>query len=247
MQSMLTPLRGTSWMGAVAVSLCLCLAANVAGAAGKADKPAQPDHSHVNVSVVVPPGEASGSGDALGIYAVQLVPCEAAVSLGATIGATVITTVGEVASRLLGVFVSVAHANHRERFDGQGAAEFGKRIALDTAATTQVGVLLAPIKRFCNVQLVLARLPAKNGQLELPFSLRLSSSSSPPVTLNYRQDIRIALDKPWVSDGHDAKLKITLRPRGAQAMLQLPDMEEGERMQRIVVRLSADAQASIGR
>ena len=36
---------------------------------------AEPDHVHVAVEIVVPRDEASGAGDALGLYALQLLPC----------------------------------------------------------------------------------------------------------------------------------------------------------------------------
>ena len=228
----------SDWFKSVALALALGVSANVAAAA-------KPDHVHVSVTVVVPSGESSGVGDALGIYALQLVPCEGTEPRAERTRDAVVATLSRVAERLLGLFVGVAHANHRERFDGLAQAEFGKRIALDIAAKTEVGVLVAPIKRFCSVELVLARLSAKSGQPEVPYSLRLSSGSGSQVTLDFRQDINVPLDKPWAADGQDAKLALTLRPRRAQAVLQMHGIEAGERMQRVALRLAADADATI--
>ena len=232
-------MRTPGWFNCVTLVLGLGISANVAAAN-------QPDHAHVSVTVVVPRGETSASGDALGIYALQLLPCEVDAPRAELMRDAMLVTLGSVAERLLGVFVGVAHANHRERFDGLAQAEFGKRVALDVSAKTEVGVLVAPIKRFCSVGLVLARLAAKNGQPEVPYSLRLSSGSGQQVTLDFRQDINVTLDKPWVSTGQDAKLVITLRPRRAHAVFQMQAIEDGERMQRVALRLAADADATIG-
>ena len=207
--------------------------------------PEKPDHTHVNVSVVIARGETSGAGDALGLYALQLVPCDGVAARSEVVRDLVMSAVSGIAERFLGLVVSVAHANHRERFDGPGAAEFGVRVMLDKAQTTEVGILVAPTKRFCSVALVLARLPTTAGRPALPFGLRISSSAEQQSTLDFRQDLRITLDKPWESSGQNSRLTITLRPRRAHAVLQMSGMEDGERMQRIVNRLAADAEATI--
>ena len=212
---------------------------------------AQPDHVHVTVGIVVPPGEASGAGDALGLYALQLLPCAGSTQSSMQTGVLELLRTGAlvVGERALGLLVGVAHANHRERFDGPAAAEFGKRIALDRAATMNVGTLVAPIAQmatYCKVGLVLARLPSKGKEPALPFSLRLSKSPERELVIDFRENIEIPLVKPWTPSGSIAKLTVTLRPQRALQVLDLQGIEDGERMQRAVVSLTAEASASIG-
>ena len=212
---------------------------------------ARPDHVHVTVRIVVPPREASSAGDALGLYALQLLPCASTPQSSTQTGVLerLRTSALVVGERALGLLVGVAHANHRERFDGSAAAEFGKRIALDRAATMNVGTLvapIAPIATYCKVGLVLARLPSKGNVPALPFSLRLSTSPDRELVIGFRENLEIPLAKPWTASGSSAKLTVILRPQRALQVLNLQGIEDGERMQQAVVSLAAEATASIG-
>lgn len=159
---------------------------------------AEPDHVHVSVEFLVPRAEASGTGDALGLYALQLLPCAGSAQRSAqsVAAARLWTSALGVAERAFGVLIGTAHANHRERFDGPAAAEFGKRVALDRAATTMVGTLVAPKAQYCKVGLVLARLPSRGSEPALPFSLRLSKPPDRELVIDFRENIEIALAKP---------------------------------------------------
>ncbi len=208
---------------------------------------APPDHVHVKVEIVVPRAETSGAGDALGLYAVQLLPC--AGSAQSSTQSSVLNRLWASAlvagDRLLGVLVSTAHANHRERFDGPAAAEFGKRVPLDRAATTTVGTLIAPLGTYCKVGLVLARLPSHGKDAALPFALRLSNPAGQVLLIEHREDLEIPLTKPWNASASATKLTVILLPGRALQALGLPNMEEGERMQRAVVSFAKEATASI--
>ena len=208
---------------------------------------AQPDHVHLSVKIVVPHGETSGAGDALGLYALQLLPCVAAAQSATPTGALerLRTSVLVIGERALSLLVGTAHANHRERFDGPASAEFGKRIALDRATTTTVGTLVAPLATYCKVGLVLARLPSRGKEPALPFSLRLSKSPEQALVIDFRENVEIALTKPWIASGSTAKLTVVLRPQRALQVLNVQGIEDGERMQRAVVSLATEASASI--
>ncbi len=208
---------------------------------------AQPDHVHVTVEFVVPRAETSGAGDALGLYALQLLTCADSAQSSTQTGMLERLRAGALVAvdRVLGVLVSTAHANHRERFDGPAAAEFGRRVALDRAANTIVGTLVAPIARYCKVGLVLARLPSQGKEPALPFGLRLSKSPDRVLAIDFRENLEILLAKPWVASGPTAKLTVTLRPQRALQVLDLQGVEDGERMQRAVVSLATEATASI--
>ena len=207
----------------------------------------QPDHIHVTVAIVVPHAENSGAGDALGLYALQLLPCAGSTRSPIQTGTLerLRAAALAVAERVLGALIGTAHANHRERFDGPAAAEFGRRIALDQAATTNVGTLFAPIAQYCTVGLVLARLPSKGNEPALPFSLRLSRPPGQELVIDFRENLEIPLAKPWVASGSTAKLTVALRPQRALQVLDLQGIEDGERMQRAVVSLATEATASI--
>ena len=211
---------------------------------------AQPDHVHLSVKIVVPHGETSGAGDALGLYALQLLPCEPPAQSSRQTGALerLRTSAIAIGERALSLLIGTAHANHRERFDGPASAEFGKRIALDRATTTSVGTLVAPMATqatYCKVGLVLARLPSRGKEPALPFSLRLSKSPEQALVIDFRENVEIALTKPWVASGSTAKLTVVLRPQRALQVLNVQGIEDGERMQRAVVSLAAEASASI--
>ena len=194
------------------------------------------------------PGEdTSGVGDALGIYALQLLPCAGSAQGPTRTGALgpLRAKVRVIGERALDVLVGVAQANHRERFDGPAAAEFGKRLALDRAATTTLGTLVAPLAQYCKVGLVLARLPSQGAERALPFSLRLSKASDQVLVIDFRENLEIALTRPWAARGAAARLTIVLRPKRALHALTMSGLEEGERMQRTVVSLATEATASI--
>ncbi len=217
------------------------------GATALTSSAAQSDHVHVTVEFVVPRAEAGGVGDALGLYAMQLLTCAGSAQRSTETSTLERLRAGALAAgeRVLGMLVSTAHANHRERFDGPAAAEFGMRVALDHAATTIVGALVAPIARYCKVGLVLARLPSQGKEPALPFSLRLSKSPDRVLAIDFRENLEIPLAKPWVASGSTAKLTIALRPQRALQVLDLHGIEDGERMQRAVVSLATEATASI--
>ena len=208
---------------------------------------ASPDHVHLSVRIVVPHGETSGAGDALGLYALQLLPCATSAQSSTQTGALerLRANAWVVGERALGLMIGIAHANHRERFDGPASAEFGKRIALDRAATTTVGTLAVPLARYCKAGLVLACLPSQGKNPALPFSLRLSKLAERELVIDFRENIEIALAKPWVASGSAAKLTLVLRPQRALLGLNLQGIEDGERMQRAVVNLATEASASI--
>ena len=208
---------------------------------------AEPDHVHVAVEIVVPRDEASGAGDALGLYALQLLPCTGSAQSSTQAGALgrLQAHAQGVGERVLGLLVGTVHANHRERFDGPAAAEFGRRVALDRAATTHVGTLVAPLVRYCRVGLVLARLPSQGKEAALPFSLRLSKPFGQALIIDFRENLEIPLAKPWAAGGLTAKLTVVLRPRRALQVLNLQGIDDGERMQRAVFSLATDATASI--
>lgn len=208
---------------------------------------AQPDHVHVTVEIVVPRAETSGVGDALGLYALQLLPCA-----GSAQNSTQTGTLERLRARallagerVLDALIGTAHANHRERFNGPAAAEFGKRVALDRAATTMVGILIAPIAQYCKVSLVLARLPSQGKEPALPFSLRLSKPPDRELVIDFREDLDIPLAQPWVASGSTATLTVVLRPQRALRVLNMQGIEDGERMQHAVVSLATEATASI--
>ena len=212
---------------------------------------AQPDHVHLSVKIVVPHGETSGAGDALGLYALQLLPCVASTQSSTQTGALerLQTSALGIGERALGLLINTAHANHRERFDGPASAEFGKRIALDRAASTNVGTLVAPLATlvtYCKVGLVLARLPSHGKDPALPFSLRLSKSPEQALVIDFRENIEVPLVKPWIASGSTAKLTVVLRPQRALQVLNVQGIEDGERTQRAVVSLATEASASIG-
>ena len=208
---------------------------------------AQPDHVHLSVKIVVPHAETSGAGDALGLYALQLLPCETPAQSSRQTGALerLRTSAQVIGERALSLLVGTAHANHRERFDGPASAEFAKRIALDRATTTTVGTLVAPQATYCKVGLVLARLPSRGKEPALPFSLRLSKSPEQALVIDFRENVEIALAKPWVASGSTAKLTVVLRPQRALQVPNVQGIEDGERMQRAVVSLATEASASI--
>ena len=207
-----------------------------------------PDHVHLAVDIVVPHDETSGAGDALGIYALRLLPCPNSAQQGSTqtgLMERLRTSALVIAERTFGLLIGTAHANHREKFDGPASAEFGKRVALDHAATTRVGTLIAPLSRYCKVSIVLARLPRQGNEPVLPFSLRLSKSPTEALVIDYREDLEIPLSKPWTTDASPAKLSVVLRPRRALQVLNLKGIEDGERMQRAIVSLATEATADI--
>lgn len=205
------------------------------------------DHTHLSVLVEVPAGETSGEGDALGIYAMQLQPCQAspvlkqrAHSNEPTYGWTRM-----VVERLMGALVATAHANHRDRFDGPAEGEFRMRVALDRAGNTSIGELVVPAARYCRVLLTLARLPAAKGLPALENSLRLSMPGAAPLEIAFRESIALTLIKPWVADGTVAQLKFTLRPRAAQALLANQSEDFGALSQRVVSRLTEASSAAV--
>ena len=208
---------------------------------------AQPDHVHVAVEIVVPSGEASGVGDALGLYALQLLPCEGSAQSSRQAGSLerLHASALVVGERALGLLVGMAHANHRERFDGPASAEFGKRVALDRAATTNVGKLIVPLARYCKVGLVLARLPSQGTEPALPFSLRMSKLPHRALVIEFRENLEIPLFRSWAAIGSTAKLTVVLRPQRTLQILNIQGIEDGERMQRAVGSLATEATASI--
>ena len=138
------------------ITLCAVAAIAFTGAA------AAVDHSHVQLSVEVRATDTSASGDALGVYAAQLVPCD--VAAASRLPQDPSGTLQAFAERLFGVIVGTAHANHRDRFAGPAAGEFLKPVALDRAGVTPIGEIVAPVaRRYCQVLLTLARLPAVGG------------------------------------------------------------------------------------
>ena len=174
--------------------ITLCAVAAIAAIAFSGAAPAA-DHSHVQLSVEVRAADTSASGDALGVYAAQLVPCD--VAAASRLPQDQSGTLQAFAERLLGVIVGTAHANHRDRFAGPAAGEFLKRVALDRAGVTPIGELVAPAARYCQVLLTLARLPAVGGTPELPFSLRLSTSAGVRSSSIFANHSRLI----WINHG----------------------------------------------
>lgn len=200
------------------------------------------DHSHVQLLLEVGAADASASGDALGVYAAQLLPCEAAATSG---------LLGQpdpwriAAERLLGLLVGTAHANHRERFDGPASGEFMKRVALDRAGMTPIGEIVAPAARYCGVQLTLARLPVVGAVSALPFSLRLSTAAGNQIQLDFRESLTVNFDKPWFANGRSARLVIVLHPRSAAALIAGTMDDFGATSQRVVAQLAKASSAHI--
>lgn len=205
------------------------------------------DHTHLTVVVEVPAGEASGEGDALGVYAVQLQPCLA--SSGLTSRADPQEPTFSLArftvERLLSVLVGTAYANHRDRFDGPAASEFRTRVALDRPGNTTLGELVVPPARYCRVLLTLARLPTAKGLPALENSLRLSAPGAAPLEIAFRESIALSLSKLWVADGAAAQLKITLRPRATQSLLAQQSEDFGVLSQRVMTRLTEASSAAV--
>lgn len=214
------------------ITLCAVAAIAFTGAA------AAVDHSHVQLSVEVRATDTSASGDALGVYAAQLVPCD--VAAASRLPKDQSGSLHAFTERLLGVMVATAYANHRERFAGPAAGEFLKRVALDRADVSPIGEIVAPAARYCRVLLTLARLPAVGGTPELPFSLRLSMSAGREIKLDFRESLAVNLDKPWLANGRSATLVITLRPRSAAGADNF-----GAVRQRVVAQLAQAASAQI--
>ncbi len=201
------------------------------------------DHSHVRLSVQVRASDTSAIGGALGLYAAQLVPCDAAAASRLPPDQSGAWQV--FAERLLNLVVGTAHANHRERFDGPASGEFMKRVALDYAGITPIGEIVAPAARYCRVLLTLARLPAKDGSSELPFSLRLSTPKGSEIKLDFRESLTVNFDKPWRANGRSANLVVTLRPRSAAALIPENTDDFGAVSQRVVAQLAQAASAQI--
>jgi hypothetical protein len=201
------------------------------------------EHFHVAAKVSVERGETSGAGDALGLYAIRFIAC--APDARAADHTNWRHRAGEFAERLVELLVSTAHANHRESFEGDASREVKQRIALDTSAVTPIGELVVPAGRYCRVGLVLARLPAIGAQPALAFSLRLSDGAQRSVTLDYRENVEIALTQPWVPSGKTPTLTVVLRPARALPLLAVVNLEDGERTQRAVAALAASATATV--
>lgn len=204
------------------------------------------DHSHVRLSVEVQANDTSASGDALGLYAAQLVPCDAAAASRSPHNDS--ATWRGFTERLLRLVIGTAHANHRERFDGPASGEFMKRVALDLAGITPVGEIVAPAARYCQVLLTLARLPAAagaTGSPELPFSLRLSTPKGREIKLDFRESLTLSFDKPWLANGRSANLVITLRPRSAAELIPESTDDFGAVSQHVVAQLAKASSAHI--
>jgi hypothetical protein len=201
------------------------------------------EHFHVAAKVSVERGETSGAGDALGLYAIRLIAC--ATDSRAADQTNWRNRAGEFAERLLQLLVPTAHANHRESFEGDASREVKQRIALDTPALTPIGELVVPAGRYCRVGLVLARLPANGATPALGFSVRLSDVAQRSVTLEYRENVEIALMQPWVPLGKTPSLTVVLRPARALPSLAIANIEEGERTQRLVAALAASATVTV--
>ena len=222
------------------MALCGVTATLFLGAARAAD------HSHVQLSVQIRASDTSASGDALGLYAAQLVPCDAAAANHLPTEQS--GTWQAFAERLLGLMIGAAHANHRERFDGPASGEFLKRVALDSAGVTPIGEIVAPKTRYCRVLLTLARLPATSGPTgspELPFSLRLSTPKGSEIKLDFRESLAVSFDKPWFANRRSASLVITLRPRSAAALIPESTDDFGAVSQRVVAQLAQASSARI--
>lgn len=200
------------------------------------------DHSHVRLSVEVQANDTSASGDALGLYAAQLVPCDAAAASRSPHNDS--ATWRGFTERLLSLVIGTAHANHRERFDGPASGEFMKRVALDLAGITPVGEIVAPAARYCRVLLTLARLPA-TGSPELPFSLRLSTPKGREIKLDFRESLAVSFDKPWLANGRSANLVITLRPRATAGLIPEDADDFGAVSQRVVAQLAKASSAQL--
>ena len=219
------------------ITLCAVAAIAFSWAAAAAD------HSHVQLSVEIRATDTSASGDALGVYAAQLVPCD--VAAASRLPKDQSGSLQVFTERLLGAMIGTAHANHRDRFAGPAAGEFLKRVALDRADVTPIGEIVAPAARYCQVLLTLARLPAVGGTPELPFSLRLSMSAGREITLDFRESLAVNLDKPWLANGRSATLVITLRPRSAAGLIAAGADDFGAVCQRVVAQLAQAASAQI--
>jgi hypothetical protein len=208
---------------------------------------AAPDHTHLAVVVEIPAGETSGLGDALGVYAVQLQPCQVSSELTPHADPHEPTRSFSqlVVERLLSAVSGTAYANHRERFDGPAASEFRRRVALDRAGNTSLGELVVPSARYCGVLLTLARLPAIDGLLALENSVRLSAPGTASLGIAFRESITLSLSKPWLAEGAPAQLKITLRPRATQALLAQQTDDFGVLSQRVMARLAEASSAAV--
>ena len=217
--------------------LCVVAATLFLGAAHAAD------HSHVGLSVEVRASDTSASGDALGLYAAQLLPCDAVAASRVPPDQSGRWQV--FAERLLGLMIGTAHANHRDRFDGPASGEFLKRVALDHGGVTPIGEIVAPAARYCRVLLTLARLPAVGGVQALPFSLRLSTPKGGEVKLDFRESLAVSFGKPWLANGRSASLMITLRPRSAAALIPENTDDFGALSQRVVAQMAKASSAQI--
>ncbi len=204
------------------------------------------DHFHVSTTIEVKAADVSAKGDALGLYAAQVLPCESSAAATATPNAQ--SRIKAFVDALLGAISGTAYANHREHFDGPAAAEFMTRIALDRASARRIGEIIAPGGRYCRVLLTLARLPAAQDVPALSFSLRLSTPHGGEVNLEFRESLMLTLDKPWQADSHAAVLTITLRPNATRELLSKATTSTddfGALSQRVVTRLAQASSARI--
>lgn len=194
----------------------------------------QDDHIHLQLALEVAPSQPRPSGDAVGIYAVEVFACNA--DKASLPGGRV----ADWLSRASDLLISSAWANHRERFDGQGAKVVMVRVPLDRADRISLADVAVAKGRYCRVRLTFARLPSVTQPTPLPplnTSVRLTRPGNlSGVALNYAVPFVLSLAPPWQADGQAASLTIKLDPASANDLLADANIDKGRIAQRVMAR-----------
>jgi hypothetical protein len=202
------------------------MAAAVAAAAVPAAAAEKRDHVHLQVTLAVAPSQPRAAGDALGIYAIEMLACKA--DKGARLHGNGLLAGLDRATDLL---ISSAWANHRDRFDRPGAKIVTIRAPLDRASRILLGDVVLPQGSYCQIRLTLTRLPRTTQPKALPpldTSVRLARPGAlPALAVAYPVPLELPLSNPWHAKHGAAALTITLDPAAANDVLADASLGEG--------------------
>jgi hypothetical protein len=205
------------------------------------------DHVHLTLRLAVAPSRPVPAGDLLGLYAVEVLACPSEQAAQAAQGPRqhLLSWLDDATDLLM----SPARANHRDHFDRPGARIVPLRVPLDRAGRFDLGAVVLPSGRYCQVRLTLTRLPATpapQAQPALDTSLRLTRPGAlAPVATPYPMALELPFAQPWQAGHGTAQLTMTLDPAAARAVLADADLSEGALLRGVVQRWTQSSRLSL--
>ena len=193
----------------------------------------QTSHTHLAVTLSIQPSQPGVAGDMVGVYSFEIIACDAArQSLG------FVDVLQAAASTLGGLFLSPAHANHRDHFDRVGARQSLIRVPLVQAGQFNLGEVDVTAQSYCHLRLTFARLPVVTGPKPLPALETSIFMNRPaglkPLALPYAVPFELPLAQPWRPGRKGSHLRITIDPAAAYGALRDRASEDGTLGQRVV-------------